>query len=60
MEIVIKGNPKEIAALVLAVQEQQKEIIISSDTVNDARMKHPVHHPATREGIACELCFRLE
>lgn len=33
MEIVIKGNPKEIAALVLAVQEQQKEIIISSDTV---------------------------
>ena len=39
MEIVIKGNPKEIAALVLAVQEQQKEITISSDTVRTPALR---------------------
>ena len=29
MEIIIKGNPKEIAALVLVVQERQKSVDMS-------------------------------
>lgn len=39
MEIIIKGDPKEIAALVLAVQERQKEITISSDTVRTPALR---------------------
>jgi hypothetical protein len=31
-EITIKGEPKEIAALVLAVQEQQNKIFVPSDS----------------------------
>lgn len=40
MEIVIKGNPKEIAALVLAVQEQQKEWVAGREAALDA-LKNP-------------------
>lgn len=32
MEIIIKGNEKEIAALVLAVQERRDELIVSLET----------------------------
>ena len=39
MEIIIKGDQKEIAALVLAVQERQKEITISSDTVRTPALR---------------------
>lgn len=32
MEIIIKGNPKEIAVLVLELQERQKEKFIPCDS----------------------------
>ena len=39
VKVTINGTPKEIAALVLAVQERQKEITISSDTVRTPALR---------------------
>ena len=36
VRIIIDGNPKEIAALVLAVQERQKDFLIDTGKLADA------------------------
>ena len=40
MEITVKGDPKEIAALVVALQERQEEIVLDKDAIR-FRLKNP-------------------
>lgn len=44
MKVIIKGEAKEIAALVLAVQERRKKMISIGDILNRNQM--------SREGVA--------